>query len=1494
MTPVDVLPLLSVVFMRLCNKICLFVLLFVAQSLYASEMADRIGQTVTTLSSVDSRMTGYAGNREAANEVERQLRDMGIAEIYHHHFDVPVPVDEGFALVAGDTRMKLYGMWPNLVRTPTLPAEGITGMLIDGGDGNLGALDGVPIQDRIVVLDYDCGDRWVTFFHLGAQAVIFRKAKGAHRREADLKFLDVPADLPRFYVMEDLADQVTALAKQHATVTMTGRMTWQNAQGRNLVGIIPGHDETLRHEAVYLNAYYDAMSPVPALAPGAAQAATPAGVLELLRGFEKTPPKRTVVVVFTDGHFLNLAGIRPFVPLLQVASGVRPRALKTWTPEETALIDRLENFDVRLFVGLDLLVGSDKLIVQKPAFPYRVALPTPPILDRLLNLTVDYEDRVLGGEKILSNGLKQDLSRQGLGSVPETVPFEASAPALAGFPTLSFTTLNDIRAQFDSPVDVVDGLAFDDLAKQVAFLQHVLLGLINDENLESWDMSTDAFAMIRGEVMHYGPRSYLPDRPTSGALVRMRLRNPTLSGVRGDFWTTANDSGHFEVQGLETTKILYTKKFRVEAYGVDNQTGAITDAPDWGVNGERRLPDRALKVLMDDDVEEVQVVTTRVAGLTLFEMFDPRNLLTPERVEIIDADLEAEPTSFGAVLPLTPPEMGLFGYANRVGSLVETTGVLFVEPGMALKAVMSTGLYGLGRRLILLNSSKENPDGVGYRVSSERRLNETVYHVAKDITALNGARIDNLEKHGVRNRRLMGFHQDAEALLKEAEQARVDHHHQDFLDLSRKAWSLAAAAYQDVSSTQGGVIQGALFLLAMLVPFAHFAERLVFGFPDLRGQVFGFFGFFLAGFFALRYLHPAFELSISPAVILLGFVILTLGLLVTSIGISRLNRELKDLASGRRGRERNDLQRSGTFLTSVSVGLAHLRRRPLRTGLTCATLILLTFSVLSFTSIRSSLRTNRIEVGQGARYSGVLIRMPGWQTMEMTAYRSLLDRFGKDQIAPRAWISDESVGTRYLVQRADVDGPFTEITGMTGLSAMESALVNLGEGLVAGRWLREGERDVCVLPVAVADSLGISARNMNEASIRVFGEEFRVVGLIETEAMDLPDLNGEPLTPLHPEAKALATIEAKQSRGGGSGQLPAFDHLEPNEVIVLPFEAVMQWEKAVLISVGLRTDDVDGALQALSETVDINLYAGQNGKRYLINTVGVASVSGLGDLIVPIGIAALIVLNTMMGAVYERTREIGTFNAVGLAPKHVSNLFMAEASAYAVVGSVLGYVLGQTVAQTIGAWGLLEGLELNYSSLSAVLSLGLVMVVVMLSALYPAHQAGKICTPGIERRWAPPRPDSDVLQMQLPFTLVRIDAQGMGAFLAEFWASHQEQSIGAGFYVEALQVRKWDRKVMLDVKTWLAPFDQGVMQNVQLVMEPREDRYYEIHVRLERTAGDFDTWSRVMRTFLDDLRKQFLVWRTLAQEDRTFYAGELERWVEETKGDGVVTVEATQ
>ena len=1432
-----------------------------------SEREVRLRHTVETLSAPASRMTGYPGATEAREWLVAELESLGIAEIYRHEFPVLVPMDEGFWLECAGERLELFGVWPNLVRTPTLPTEGLEGQLVYGGDGSL--LEGQPVAGRIVLLDYVSGTAWVDAFHLGAAAVVFLEEAGAHRKEAEQKFLDVPADLPRLYARKDVAERLRELERSRAQVRLWGRMAWREVAAQNLVAVIPGSDATLGEEVVFLAAHYDAVSPVPALAPGAEQAASAAALLELARGFAARPPKRTVALLWTAGHFQNMAGMRHFAPLLLAAAGQREGEV-----EETALLRRLSALKMRFFVGLDLSSRSPRLGAFRPREPYRVSLLAPPITERLLKLVTAYEDSALGGKRVLVNGLKQDFARQGLGGMGLTVPLDAAVAALAGCPALAFCTVNDSRARFDAPDDAPAAVRFDWLGGQVALLQGVLSALIDDPELEPWVWGNDAFGTIRGEVVHYGPRSYLPDQPTSGALVRVRLRHPTLAGVRPDFWAAADDSGRFAIPGVESG-IIYTKPVRLEAYRLDAETGIVTDAPDWGINGERKLPGRALTVTMDGAEEEEQIVTAPLRGTTLFGIFDPRNLLTLERVQAIDAALEAEPVVYGACLPLTAPEMELFSYVNRVGSWTEPVAVIFTQPSERFKAVMATGRYGLGRRLLLLNGTEDVPSGVGYVVDGKGRIAETVYRVATDMHTLNGERIDRLERHGVRNGRLAAFHERSAGLLKEAEVARAEHRHRDFFDRARRAWALAAAAYRDVERTQAGVVQGALFLLAVLIPFAHFAERLAFGFADLRRQVFGYFALFLVGFVALRYVHPAFELSISPAIILLGFVILALGILVTFLGMSRLNRELQALGA-RRGQVA--VQRSGAVLTSVAVGLAHLRRRPWRTGLTCATLVLLTFSVLSFTSIRAALHTNWIPIGEDAAYEGALVRMPGWQAMEMEGYDLLRDWFGDEQVAPRAWMSVRSLASSYRVERDDAEERAVGVWGFVGLVAQEEDL--LGPEVVAGRWLRPGEEDACLLPVGLADSLGVSAEGLGQERVRVFGEVFRVVGLLADDTLDRLDLNGESLTPLDPEAQQPSEAEVGREQGG---KLRPFAHLPASATPVLPFAALMRWEGVRLASVGIRldgtTEETRGALIELAETLDLNLFAGLGGQRLLVNSVGVASVSGWGSLIVPLLIAGLIVFNTMLGAVYERTQEIGTFNAVGLAPGHVSGLFMAEAVALGVVGTVAGYLLGQGAAQLLSQGGFLPDLELNYSSLGAVLTVGAIALLVVASALYPARMAGRICTPGIERRWKLPVVKGEHLRVQLPFSLARREALGMAAFQAESWAANQEQSIGAGFYVEALQVEQEGEKVRVAAQVWLAPFDQGVVQETAMEIGPGTDLHYcDIHVDLTLVAGDLATWQRVVRTFLDDVRKQFLVWRTLDAESRRYYAEQLPQW----------------
>jgi len=46
---------------------------------------------------------------------------------------------------------------------------------------------------------------------------------------------------------------------------------------------------------------------------------------------------------------------------------------------------------------------------------------------------------------------------------------------------------------------------------------------------------------------------------------------------------------------------------------------------------------------------------------------------------------------------------------------------------------------------------------------------------------------------------------------------------------------------------------------------------------------------------------------------------------------------------------------------------------------------------------------------------------------------------------------------------------------------------------------------------------------------------------------------------------------------------------------------------------------------------------------------------------------------------------------------------------------------------------------------------------------------------------------------------------------------------------------------------------------------------FDIRVVIHRESGDISNWKRVNRRFLNTLRKQFLIWRTLKQGDRDKY-----------------------
>jgi hypothetical protein len=317
-------------------------------------------------------------------------------------------------------------------------------------------------------------------------------------------------------------------------------------------------------------------------------------------------------------------------------------------------------------------------------------------------------------------------------------------------------------------------------------------------------------------------------------------------------------------------------------------------------------------------------------------------------------------------------------------------------------------------------------------------------------------------------------------------------------------------------------------------------------------------------------------------------------------------------------------------------------------------------------------------------------------------------------------------------------------------------------------------------------------------------------------------------------------------------------------------------------------------VQAVSEELTrryaLATFAGYDDGVRLVAAGNLASVSGASQVVVPLLVAAMIIFNTMMGSIADRRREIHVYTSLGLAPAHVGALFVAEAMTYGLIGSVVGYILGQGIGTLLLKWGWLGTITVNYSGTSAMMTIGLVLGIVFLSALVPARTAAKIAAPSIDRSWKVPAPHDGVIRAELPFTINRTAAAGALAYLMEYFASHEEGSIGK-FAADHLEIFTYapgpglPGSPALRSTVWLTPYDLGVRQTVELLIYPAGNGdIYEVRVVLTRLSGDDRNWHRMNKVFLTEARKQFLAWRSLPVARMRHYVEQSERLLNGTAG----------
>ena len=1565
---------------------------------------------ISALAAMGSRVAGYPGSEEAEQYVRGRLQQIGFRDLDQQEFDIVSPVDKGSSLTLGTGEViPLHPIWPNLVATSTVVPGEAGGPIVWGGGGELYELDGLPLDGSIVLMDFNCGTRWLNAAMLGASAVIFVEPDETTRQDAMEKFSRVPVDLPRFYLTAadgaDLVARVKSAEPGSVTGDVAARVDWQEVPARTIIAQLPGSDPELSRESIVIQAYYDSMSVVPDLAPGAEQACGIAAFLSIAEALAADPPGRSVVLVASPGHFMSLAGMRNLADVFG-PKGRRPAEqaefYRRGVRDVEKLISRIEmairdtearrdkitelsrstdpedikryqleltargpvDFPVeltRMQRQVDLLKDNLRLMAefrQEEHVPLTISLDLTsrsrqfgvafagnyfddstvirflsPLGKRLSAISEELAgEEGWAFERLWFDGTNPKQDKNWWDYFPGRVAFESEMILRAGRPAITLATGSDRRPLFDTPMDTPDRVDYDSVAFQTRNITQLLKRFLNGRDLDNTAFKRTKRLKLPyrmyplvGRVLEFVRQSsFLPQTPVPGSLVVVRGASKGLMGVRTDLMTMADGAGLFSLAGHQNGGL-------VDAYFLDPETGNIRYAPDLGPEGERQFT----RAIWQRGRQDRPLIVFPCEPISLFDLVDQRYLETLEQVFIYSAKTDAEPHAFGFEVPVfTPP-------AGETGLAVEPCAVVFTEPDEAVKMTLGMGL--LGARMLLLNSTSGDPEGRGFTAKeTHNRINFTVYRAARDMHLIDEKRINDFVLKGVKNPQVEGLHKDAALRLDQVDDCLEARQYDKAVALARAAWAYESSAYPDVQKTARDVVYGVVFYLGLLLSFTYFAERLVIAAPTVQGRIAASVGIFVAIFILLRLVHPAFDLAINPFIILLAFIVLALALIVISIVVGKFNQQLEQLKQELGGIHKADVSRTSAAAMAFSLGVANMRRRGTRTALTCVTLVLVTFTVLSFTSVRSGVQLNKIPRGYDPAYTGLLMRDKVWVQLEDTIPEVMRNEWaGRYTIAPRSWqiSADITKKANYLVESYTDPSVTYTAHAMLGLSPQEPRISALVDQLLpGGRWFDEGEDLACILPSGIAEKMGITpeavarwnsqggwefegpqprtqdervrmiakALGSDAPVIVMSGSAYAVIGIIPDEALDghrdeehpensvpgFRDLDGESLTPvdfsqLKPEVlnqvREMATQRFKLGRTGVSSLLQNYEHYLANATLVIPYSQCLRLGGTTR-SVAMLVGSVDETQQVVDEymrRLAVSVYAtGKDAKGkprvFLFSSIGRKSLDGAETVLIPVLIAAMIVLNTMLGAVWERVKEIHIFSSVGLSPTHVGALFLAESCVYANIGAILGYLLGQGLTKVLILTHSLGAVQTNYSSLSAVFATLVVLATVLLSTVWPARKAAQIAVPDIERRWRLPEPQGDEMTIPMPFTVTGRDAPACNAFLEEFFQAYVGYA-GGDFYAEDVRLAgvrcAHGNGYALSLRVWLAPYDLGVSQTVEIRTEPTgEYSIYELTIAIHREAGDTSSWKKTNWLFLNIIRKQFLIWRTVPVEQKERYA----------------------
>ena len=388
--------------------------------------------------------------------------------------------------------------------------------------------------------------------------------------------------------------------------------------------------------------------------------------------------------------------------------------------------------------------------------------------------------------------------------------------------------------------------------------------------------------------------------------------------------------------------------------------------------------------------------------------------------------------------------------------------------------------------------------------------------------------------------------------------------------------------------------------------------------------------------------------------------------------------------------------------------LESLSGNKLRSGLTVLGIVIGVAAVIAM-----------LAVGRGAQESitgsinsigtNLLVVFPGGR--EQDRFRSLTTRDAdalRDQLAAP---SIEAVAPTMEIGGDVTFGGQQTSAPMIGVTPeyFQVRSVNLAEGEFITEEHVLGRASVVLLGHEVAQTLFGHADGVTGETVRIQGQPFRVIGVLESKGGG--EFGSEDDQLIVPLTTAKARLMGPKSGQAGDRIDVIYVQAASGELVPQAMEEMAQ----ILRGRHRITDGIDDFTIFTQQDLLAEAESITN-----VLTIFLGGIAGISLLVGGIGI-----MNIMLVSVTERTREVGLRKALGARKRDILTQFLTESSLLSFLGGMIGILLGWLISFIVG-----QIAAANDAPFTPVVGLDAILLATLFSAaiglffgIYPANRA---------------------------------------------------------------------------------------------------------------------------------------------------------------------------